>query len=1628
MSLNPELFNMKTDTSIRKNSYLRREARMLRAFILLFAMLVSSIHPQVVVGQCTAGRSCLYISSPNSPSTVWQGLAGSLFNGTTYNRYDFYLISGNTYIFSLCPDDGGTANYDTYLCLYGYGSGCGLTTALASNDDYCGVQSRLEFVAFATGMVSLYVSGYGSAYGSYTLSYKLIPGCSGSGAASTLKFDAANDYVVLGNGGTSVTGTFTVECWAKPSSSGTLCVMGSRAGSSANNTFDFKFSNQNTIHGDIGDGTNWITTSADASFSYTTGTWYHVAYVVTPSGYTIYVNGNPVGSGSFSGTPVLFNSTNLLTLGAYSSSGGEYFDGNIDEVRIWNTARTQAQIQASMNCEMSAPACGLVASYHFNQGTICASNAGLTTLTADVGGSTYNGTLYNFALSGGNSNWTGPGGVTSGSACPSEMIVPASGSNSYTVCSGHLYDNGGSACAYGAGSSGYTVIYPDVAGNKIQLTGNYYTEYNWDFVYIYNGVGDGAPLLYSGSASGITPIGPFTSTDATGALTVKFTSDGSVQNSGFDFTIACVVPCVGTLSIAGPALACAYTDISYTASPSGFGGTPTYQWYYSNADGSSTVAFGASSGTGVAPYYTTYSGGTSQILNINTYGGNYDHMHVWCVATYGVCSATSNNIALVTESAITAPSAGTHTPSQTQIVWNWNSVSGATGYKWNTTNNYATATDMGTGLSKTETGLTCGTAYTRYVWAYKACGYSSPTTLSATTAACCTTPVVSNMSASICSGASFSVTPVNGTNGTVPAGTTYSWSAPSVAGIAGTASGSNAANISGTLTNSTSGNVNVVYTVTPKSGSCTGATFNVTVTVIPLPSASISPNPVPQFCYGSSQTLTATTACGSPTWQWFRNGSNTGVTTSTYSATIPGIYTAKVTCSGCSATSNAVTVTVQSNDFTLNVNQPATTGLSTGCYVWSGNTSIDWAVPSNWLVYNGGGVFYVATVIPDSTKEVFIRAYSGCASNLCNILNSYTAHCKSITIESSLTMGTASLLNVARNWNNVLGTLNPGTGTVGFNGKKLVTGTIYPGGTGAGKQFYNLEVKSESNTTAGSNDGNKVNLEGNIRINNNFILTSGYQFNVNSGSTMSIGGNFTHNICEFNRGLGSVTLTGASKVIDGAAATYFRILNISGSYTLTEPEIYLWSNPLGDYGDLNILAGGSLNATDKTIHIDGNWSNNGTFTAGTSTVSFERAYDQTIFSGGSSFYNFRMNKTAAPPYVAITDPAWISGYGDFQYGVVNYSGTGSLTFTDNATSNGGATNSFVDGPVIKTGNENFLYPVGDVTAVVPWQPHVWAPLAINNTSGTATDKFSCQYFFTAAPNNFGVTNMCDFATLHHVSGIEYWDLTRTNGSSIPNVTLYYKNASRSGIQNPTGLVVAHWENCPATMTNKWVSKGGAVVEDIAGVAGHVTNTIAFPSFSPVTFGTTINNNPLPVSLIDFVANCSNGEVIVEWSTASETNNELFTVERSADAQQWQEGGSVPGAGNHNSLLHYALTDHEPLPGVSYYRLKQTDWDGQTETFDPVISVCGEPALQSISYYPNPFTSELIADIRNLEADQAEIFIFDMLGKKVFGKTFSKAEMAAPSISLDLSSLSAGVYSIEFRSESFTESRKIIKNF
>lgn len=181
--------------------------------------------------------------------------------------------------------------------------------------------------------------------------------------------------------------------------------------------------------------------------------------------------------------------------------------------------------------------------------------------------------------------------------------------------------------------------------------------------------------------------------------------------------------------------------------------TGTLHWSSPNTDATNSSGFTAFpgglivAGTGFnqltleANFWssTNYSTSSAYYRNLNYYyayiSGFWDNkIHAFSIRCIkDTCSSVPDN-----------PIGGTHIPSPGQIIWNWSTVTGAVGYKWDTTNNYATATDMGNDTSATESGLMCNTSYTRYVWAYNNCGNSISTSLNQSTSACpsCGFPII----------------------------------------------------------------------------------------------------------------------------------------------------------------------------------------------------------------------------------------------------------------------------------------------------------------------------------------------------------------------------------------------------------------------------------------------------------------------------------------------------------------------------------------------------------------------------------------------------------------------------------------------------------------------------------------------------------------------------------------------------------------------------------------------------------------------------------------------------------------------------------------------------------------------
>lgn len=172
---------------------------------------------------------------------------------------------------------------------------------------------------------------------------------------------------------------------------------------------------------------------------------------------------------------------------------------------------------------------------------------------------------------------------------------------------------------------------------------------------------------------------------------------------------------------------------------------------------------------------------------------------------------------------------------------------------------------------------------------------------------------------------------------------------------------------------------------------------------------------------------------------------------------------------------------------------------------------------------------------------------------------------------------------------------------------------------------------------------------------------------------------------------------------------------------------------------------------------------------------------------------------------------------------------------------------------------------------------------------------------------------------------------------------------------------------------------GSNVYGFSNVTG-LNNNIRF------TIGTTsMNATPLPIELIDFTATLHDNKVDLNWSTASEKNNNYFTVERSENGLDFEPLSKIKGAVNSKTRLNYSEIDQHPLPATSYYRLKQTDFNGKVTSFEPVTVKNEAPTEDQLIVSPNPSRGSFTITYKNIKTDNTLIVIRDMAGKEYLSK-------------------------------------------
>jgi hypothetical protein len=453
----------------------------------------------------------------------------------------------------------------------------------------------------------------------------------------------------------------------------------------------------------------------------------------------------------------------------------------------------------------------------------------------------------------------------------------------------------------------------------------------------------------------------------------------------------------------------------------------------------------------------------------------------------------------------------------------------------------------------------------------------------------------------------------------------------------------------------------------------------------------------------------------------------------------------------------------------------------------------------------------------------------------------------------------------------------------------------------------NTTLQHTSNTTSSSNGGNTFNGVATI---------------VNAGSGILRQGGYT--------GLGDAFNNTVDFVQSGAGATlspaYNSTSTFAGNITVS-----------GSTGAAIIFAGGA--AGNMVI----NGSGTQTFSIGTAPV--------------PQIVNLTMSTAAATNILQFNYSPTITGTLTLTQGLINLNGNtltlgtstaapGTLSYTSGWAYGGTFTRWFAKNSIAIPGTTG-LFPVGTDATGDAFHP-LWFGYSANLTTGGTLSVYHNPTGQQAIPSLY-----VDASWGNTVVGISVaaWQVSAGNGLTPNGATGQLRFGGN-------GFGKFSLPDLNASLFSSAV--GTFVAATNATVALEVNRTgLSLANLNNTWYiGTrSFTTSPLPIELLSFDARLTpEGTVDLSWSTAMEVNNKLFTIERSQDGVVYTPVAAVDGAGNSNSILNYSAVDTHPFSGQSYYRLRQTNDDGQS-TFSRVV-VVEVTRDMTLRLYPNPARTNL----------------------------------------------------------------------
>lgn len=466
-------------------------------------------------------------------------------------------------------------------------------------------------------------------------------------------------------------------------------------------------------------------------------------------------------------------------------------------------------------------------------------------------------------------------------------------------------------------------------------------------------------------------------------------------------------------------------------------------------------------------------------------------------------------------------------------------------------------------------------------------------------------------------------------------------------------------------------------------------------------------------------------------------------------------------------------------------------------------------------------------------------------------------------------------------------------------------------------------------------------------------------------------------------------------------------------------------------GNLEVAVGKELRIIQNSdVRIAGNATVLGTFKFAPASLLTRRrlilngaalqtftAPDLTRSNTGTSFLGLnvvlQINNTGAGVLlntnVAVnsTGSAATAGGLELTNGIVTLASGKRLLLTDGATITGGSATSFVSGSLAyeSAAPATLTFPIGKAGAYRPLTLAVAAQAsgAITYTAEQQEGRPTDQTMNPAV----GTVPM-----LQRVSRARYYSVLSSDPTSFSGtLTLSYGSDDGVTDANAASLVVGR----NATGTSGWDNAGRTSFSSSTLVSANLTQ---LGTFALASTDAEASVNPLPVTLTRFVAERQPEGVQLRWTTAAEHNNAYFEVQRAASDKQFRTIARLEGQGQSTRTQDYAALDRQPLPGLSYYRLRQVDNDGKA-SLSPVVAIAASTGL---SLYPNPTAGRICIRPSLPQTGAAlQVRVRDLAGRIL------QSQLLPDSGEIDLAALPAGFYLVTLGEGPAQVTCRVVKN-